>query len=326
MRPVALINAAAGMKGGADRVAAARSALAAAGVDAEIEPTPGGEMEAAARRALEAGAGLIIAGGGDGTVSAVAGVVAGSGATLGVLPMGTLNHFARDLNFPPRLEHAAQLLAPPGPGSVVAPPVVRSVDVGEVNGRRFINNASIGLYPHIVSRRERQQERLGRNKWVALLAALAWVFRRYPLLKVVLDTGDRALPRMTPFVFIGNNRYEMSLLAPSGRSALDRGELGVYFTHRTGRFGLFRIAMRGLLGRLDQAQDFEAMCLREVVIDTPKKTLRIALDGEVTRLTPPLHFRVLPGALRVVAPPEPGRASLPEGAGRAAGGEGAPQP
>ena len=295
MTPIALVNAAAGKKQTADPVAAAREALAAAGVEADVRPTAGADMESAARHALDDGADLVIAGGGDGTISTVAGVVAGSGATLGVLPMGTLNHFARDLHLPPKLEQAARLIAR---GVAVA----RPVDVGEVNGRRFINNASIGLYPHIVSKRERQQERLGRGKWAALVVAGVSIFRRYPMLKVVLDTGERAMIRTTPFVFVGNNTYEMNLLAPAGRASVDRGELSLYFTRRTGRFGLLLIALRGLFGRLDQARDFEALTLPAVQIDTPKKTLRIALDGEVTRMTPPLEFRVLPGALRVIAP------------------------
>jgi len=296
---IALINSAAGVSGGPDRVGAAREALAAARVDADVRGVRGADMEAAARRALADGAGVVIAGGGDGTVSAVAAAVAGSGAALGVLPMGTLNHFARDLRLPKSLELAARAIAQ----GMTSP---RAVDLGEVNGRTFINNASIGLYPHIVSKRERQQERLGRNKWVAMLVAIASVFRRYPVLKVVLDTGDVALARTTPFLFVGNNRYEMSLLAENGRASLDRGELSLYFTRRTGRLGLLRMALRGLLGRLDQAQDFEALALAAVTVDTPKKTLRIALDGEVTRMAPPLHFRTLPGALRVIAPPTPG--------------------
>jgi diacylglycerol kinase family enzyme len=274
-------------------------------LDVDVRAVPGPEMATAAREARGDGAGVVIAGGGDGTVSTVAAALAGSGAALGVLPMGTLNHFARDLRLPTRLELAAHAIA-----QGIASP--RPVDLGEVNGRTFINNASIGLYPHIVSKRERQQERLGRNKWVAMLVAIASVFRRYPVLKVVLDTGDLAMARTTPFLFVGNNRYEMSLLAENGRASLDRGDLSLYFTRRTGRLGLLRMALRGLLGRLDQAQDFEAMALPAVTVDTPKKTLRIALDGEVTRMTPPLHFRTLPGALRVIAPATPERSEGPD--------------
>jgi diacylglycerol kinase family enzyme len=299
MVAVALINAAAGAREAGDRVAAARAALSGAGVEAAVCGVQGKHVEVATRDALAAGAHLVIVGGGDGTVSSAASVLAGTSAVLGVLPMGTLNHFARDVRLPTGLAEAARLISVGfGAGGAGA----AAVDVGEVNGRRFVNNASIGLYPHIVSKRRRQQERLGRGKWFAAVVAVASVFRRYPLLKVVLDTGDRALPRTTPFVFVGNNRYMMKLLAENGREALDRGELGVYFTRRTGRFALLRLALRGLLGRLDQSRDFEAMALPQLTVDTPKKTLRIALDGEVTRLTPPLKFRVLPAALNVIAP------------------------
>src|SRR5687767_1696534 len=129
VKTVALINAAAGTAGSADRLAAAREALGAAGVAAKVRSAAGGELEDAARQAVAGGADVVVVGGGDGSVSAVAGVVAGTHAVLGVLPMGTLNHFARDLGLPPRPEHAARLLA-------AGPAGARAVDVGEVNGRR----------------------------------------------------------------------------------------------------------------------------------------------------------------------------------------------
>ena len=314
MKVVALINAAAGTTRGEDRPAAARDALRAAGVEADVQPIDTDDLAGQVRRRVHAGAGMVVAGGGDGTVSTVAGALAGSGAVLGGLPMGTLNHFARDLRLPPKLEHAARVIA-----DALREPdrFVRTVDLGEVNGRCFVNNASIGLYPHMVSKREKQQERTGQSKWVAMLVAFFSVFRRYPVLRVVLEVGGEARPRVTPFLFVGNNRYEMNLMAAGGREVLDRGELSLYFAHRTGRFGLLWLALRGLFGRLDQAKDFEAMALPAFAIETRKKTLRIAIDGEVTRLTPPLKFRVRPGVLRVAAPPPPtgagGAAEEPSG-------------
>jgi len=300
MKVVALINAAAGVARGEDRPAAAREALRAAGIDADVRPTDANDLAGQVRRVVNEGADMVIAGGGDGTVSTVAGALVGSRAALGVLPMGTLNHFARDLHVPPKLDLAARLIA----DAVRAPDqFVRAVDIGEVNGRCFVNNASIGLYPHIISKREKQQERLGRGKWLAMFVAIVAVFRRYPLLRVALEVEGETHPRVTPFVFVGNNRYEMNLMAAGARGCLDRGELSLYFAHRTGRFGLLWLALRGLFGRLDQAKDFEAMCLPAFAIETPKKTLKIAVDGEVTRMVPPLHFLVRPGALRVAAPP-----------------------
>jgi diacylglycerol kinase family enzyme len=309
MKVVALINAAAGPTRGEDRPAAAREALRAAGVEADVRPTDPHDLAGQVRRVVDEGADLVIAGGGDGTVSTVAGALAGTPAALAVLPMGTLNHFARDLHVPQKLELAARVIA-----DAVGEPqrFIRPIDLGEVNGRCFVNNASIGLYPHIVSKREKQQERLGRNKWVAMVVAILAVFRRYPVLRVVLEVEGEAHPRVTPFVFVGNNRYEMNLMAAGSRGCLDRGELSLYFAHRTGRFGLLWLALRGLFGRLDQAKDFEAVCLPAFAIGTPKKTMKIAVDGEVTRMTPPLNFRVRPGVLRVAAPPDPaGR--TPEG-------------
>lgn len=236
---------------------------------------------------------LIVAGGGDGTISAVASELVGTNRTLGVLPMGTLNHFAKDLNIPLDLEEAARILLT---GRAV------NVDVGEVNGRTFLNNSSLGLYPKIVRRREKQQERLGRGKWFAFVWATLFVLRRYPFLDVRLSTDHHALVRRTPFVFVGNNEYEMENLNVGARSCLDAGQLSLYVTHRTGRLGLLRLALRALFGGLANERDFDALCTKELWIETRRKRLSVAIDGEVTLMRTPLHYRVRPGALRVLAP------------------------
>lgn len=269
------------------------AALAAANVEANLVPIQGADVEALVRTARAEGYEAVVAAGGDGTVSFIAQALAGSDLPLGILPLGTLNHFARDLRLPLKLEDAARVIAD---GSI------REVDLGEVNGRYFINNSSIGLYPHIVSKRDRHQQRLGYGKWLAMFVAAMSVFRRYPVLRVVLDVGERAMERTTPFIFVGNNWYQMRLFSLGARSCLDNGELSLYFANRTGRLGLLRLAVRALLGRLDQARDFDSMCLPECRIETRKKTLRVALDGEVTRFAPPLHYKVHAGALRVIAP------------------------
>ncbi len=156
------------------------------------------EMITAAQSALARGADAVVAGGGDGTINAVASVVADSRTVFGVLPMGTLNHFAKDLRIPLELDDAI---------TVIAQGRVRRVDVGEVNGRIFLNNSSLGLYPDIVRDRERQQRRLGRGKWLAFCWATLAALRRYPFLNVRPQLGENSHPRRTPFVFIGNNEY-----------------------------------------------------------------------------------------------------------------------
>jgi diacylglycerol kinase family enzyme len=236
---------------------------------------------------------LIVGGGGDGTLNALASVLAGSDSALGVLPLGTLNHFARDLGIPLGLDAAVQVLAK---GKR------KSVDVGEVNGRVFVNNSSIGLYPAIVHRREKLRRRLGGGKWHAMLWAMLTVLRGHPFLDLTLELDGVAHRRRTPFVFVGNNVYEMERFYIGLRKRLDAGVLSVYLTQRQGRVRLILLALRALFGRLHQARDFEASTTRELRIESRHKRLLVATDGEVTALDMPLKYRIRPGALRVIAP------------------------
>ena len=268
--------------------------FAARGLDARITlAQSGAEIVELARRAAREDCDTIVAGGGDGTINAVASALVGTNKRLGVLPLGTLNHFAKDLKIPLELEEAA---------STILDGQVARVDVGEVNGRIFLNNSSLGLYPSIVRQREKQQERLGRGKWPAFIWATLSVLRRYPFMTVRLSTDKEELLRRTPFVFVGNNEYQMESFNVGARSCLDAGQLSLYTAHRTGRLGLLRFAVRALFGGLRDERDFDAMCTKEVWIETRRKRLRVATDGEVTVMNTPLHYRVLPGALRVIVP------------------------
>ena len=295
MRVLVLTNPAAGAK--ADAAAELRDALRQAGAEvADVRQVRGEKLTEAAREAARAGGiDAVVAAGGDGTIGAVAAGLAGTPTPLAVLPTGTLNHFARDAGIPPALPAAAKVVAS---GAVV------TVDVAEVNGHVFLNNSSIGLYPRLVGKRDRQRERLGRGKWLAMLLAAISVFRRFPSVRVRIGVGDQTLLRTTPFVFVGNNPYEITFTTLGKRKRLDSGHLCVYFTQRTGRFALFRLALRAILGRLEQARDFDALNVEEVWIESSRQSLRTALDGEVVRLAPPLHYRIRPAALRVIVPTE----------------------
>lgn len=253
----------------------------------------GQEMIAAAQSALARGVDAVVAGGGDGTINAVASVVVDSQVLFGVLPMGTLNHFAKDLGIPLDLDQAI---------AVIARGRVRRVDIGEVNGRIFLNNSSLGLYPDIVRDRERQQRRLGRGKWLAFCWATLAALRRYPFLNVRLQLGENSHPRRTPFVFIGNNAYTMQGFNIGERARIDGGQLSLYVAQRTTRLGLLRLAFHALLGRLAQARDFDAVLARELLVETRHRRLRVATDGEVTVMATPLRYRIRPGALAVLAP------------------------
>jgi YegS/Rv2252/BmrU family lipid kinase len=263
------------------------------GVEAQISlAQTGAAIINLAEQAVRTDVETIVAGGGDGTISAVAAIVLDSDKALGILPFGTMNHFAKDLQIPLELEDAV--------ATIVAGHET-NVDVGDVNSHTFINNSSLGLYPSIVREREKQQ-RLGWGKWPAYVWAAIAVLRRYPFLNIRLGVDEKELRSRTPFVFIGNNEYEMETFHIGGRACLDKGELSLYMTNRTGRWGLIRLALRALLGGLHQEKDFIAFCTKEIWIDTKQKRLRVALDGEVTEIEPPLHYRVRPRALRVLTP------------------------
>ncbi|HKB68914.1 MAG TPA: diacylglycerol kinase family protein [Pyrinomonadaceae bacterium] len=268
-------------------------AFKAAGVDARISMAgTGSEVIALAQRAARGDAEVVVAGGGDGTISSVASAIIDTNKSLGVLPFGTMNHFAKDLRIPLDLAEAVE---------TIAAGHQTEVDVGEVNGHVFINNSSLGLYPIIVHKRQKQQ-RLGWGKWPAYIWAAFAVLRRYPFLSVRVAVDSTELNSHTPFVFIGNNKYEMEALNIGGRAHLDKGELSLYMTNRTGRLGLVRLALRTLLRGLHQEKDFVALCTKEIWIETRHKHLRVALDGEVARIVPPLNYRAHPRALRVLTP------------------------
>jgi len=292
-----ILNASAGTNDADEVGRTVAEAFAACGVEARVHlAREGADVKRLARRALSNGARAVVAGGGDGTISAVASLLAGTEKPLGVLPLGTLNHFAKDVGVPLDLLCAARTC---GEGRVV------TVDAAEVNGRIFVNNSSLGLYPRIVRRREKIQERSGSGKWAAFFRAAFAVLRRYPFLNVRLKADGQEIVRRTPFVFVGNNEYQTESFHIGARPCLDAGCLRLYVAHRTGRLGLLRLAVRALFGRLAEAKDFDALRAQEIRVETHRpKRLHVATDGEVAVMTTPLHYRVRPRALRVIVPKE----------------------
>ena len=263
-----------------------------AGIEAEIVLADG-DVGLAARRAMAARPGVLVAAGGDGTIGALAGIVRGTGTALGVMPIGTLNHFAGDLGLPLDITAAARVIAA---GRRVA------VDVGEVNGKVFVNNASLGLYADMVRRRKRHQRRLGRSKSSAMLWATLEVLHRSALLQLRLDLGDRVHAFRSPFVFIGNNDYALEGFNIGTRGRLDAGRLTVYATRRSTPLGLVGLALRALFGRLRQADDFLEESVHSLRVQSRRPRLLVATDGEVTAMDTPLEFRIVPRALNVIVP------------------------
>ncbi|MFL5495611.1 MAG: diacylglycerol/lipid kinase family protein [Gemmatimonadales bacterium] len=252
----------------------------------------GRALRAAADAAVQGGCRILVAAGGDGTVNAVAGAVVGRDVRFGVLPLGTLNHFAKDLGIPLDLTEAV---------GVVLDGALHAVDLGEVNGRIFLNNSSIGVYPRIVELRNRSSGR-GLAKWAAALWATLAVLRRRPFLGVRIETPDQAVVRRTPFVFVGNNEYQMTGLRAASRPSLSGGHLAVYVMNASGRRGLLQLAWQVFWRGADRAGELDRLLVEEATVETRRRTLQVALDGEVIALASPLRYRTLPAAIRVTVP------------------------
>lgn len=262
-------------------------------------PEIGAACRDAARRARETG-GALVAVGGDGTLNSAAQAALAEGCTLGVIAQGTFNLFAREHGLPLEADAAARCL-------VAAQ--VEPVDVGLVNQRVFLVNASIGLYPQVLSDRETFKQRLGRRRWVALLAGvfslLGW--RRQLALEIELDGQLRNL--RTPTLFVGNNREQLGRvgIAPEVVAPAGRGALAGLAPRPNSSWAKLRLLLRGLFGRLGESDELESFAFRSLTVKTgTRRPLAVATDGEVTRMQPPLRFTVSPRPLMLLKPRQEG--------------------
>ncbi|HEY5711057.1 MAG TPA: diacylglycerol kinase family protein [Allosphingosinicella sp.] len=280
--------------GGEEEAARIEAAFAAHGVDAEVRLVEPGDIVAAFRDAATApGLDAVVAGGGDGTLSCAAGQLAGSGRRFGILPLGTLNHLARDAGIPNDLDQAA---------AVIAAGHDHDIDVAEVNGRVFVNNSSVGLYPDMVRLREAQQERTGRSKRLAMLSASLASLHSFRKHRLWISAPGLEAPVRTPLLFVGNNRYQVNLFALGQRARIDEGALCLYAIKARTRLHLFWAGIRGVFGRLDQQRDFVTAYVTEAEISSDRPLLAVSLDGETERLETPLCYRIRPKALKLIVP------------------------
>lgn len=292
---VVLLNAGSGAERGRDGTARVKARLEAlfaeAGRPVQVRIADRGQpIDRLAADAVRRGAAAVVAGGGDGTVSAVAGAVADTGIPMGVLPLGTLNHFAKDLGIPLELDAAVQ---------VVLAGATKPVDAAEVNGRLFVNNSSIGVYPAIVRRRERYRREQRMGKWLAMLWATLAVLRRHLFFAVRVVTDADTVVRRTPFVFVGNGRYVLEGFGAGAREVIDDGRISVYLMNASRRRSLLWLAVQVLLGRPAAREELDCFSVREAVIETRRRWGHVSADGEVIAMPGPLVYRVRPGALEV---------------------------
>jgi len=269
------------------------SLFKAEGADARVIHLQKGSAESIIAKAAQHRPHALVAAGGDGTVRAVASATAGSSIPLGVVPLGTLNHFAKDAGIPLDLKSSIK--------TIVAGHVAR-FDAARVNGRLFLNNSSIGIYPNMVEHRERLR-RQGARKWPAFVRAIAAVLRESRELTVHIDIDRRKVVARTPFLFVGNNEYTTEGFRLGSRRRLDSGQLFVYMAPRFRTRDLPKLFFWSLAGRAGQRRAFEIFASAHLVVDTPRRRrLEVSTDGEVEQMVPPLRFALMPSALKVFVP------------------------
>ncbi|HTM26992.1 MAG TPA: diacylglycerol kinase family protein [Vicinamibacterales bacterium] len=274
-----------------EAIAAIERAIAREGLEAHLHAVAGPQLRETAERAAASGQTLVAAGG-DGTVSSVAGVAAAAAATLGIVPLGTLNHFARDAGIPGDIDAAVATLARGRTGTL---------DAGEISGHVFVNNCSLGFYPRIV-RERRMAERRGRSKWTAFAIGMARAWMHYRPITVHLTVDGAPLVRRTPFVFVGNGEYTVEGTQLGSRRSLTGGRLWIYLAPACGRFEMLGLSVRALAGRLRGDVTLEAFAASDVTIEMAPRTVTVAVDGELLALTPPLRCAIRPRALRTLVP------------------------
>ena len=257
------------------------------------ETSQGDQLGRLARQAVAAGFDVIVAAGGDGTQSAVAGALAETDALMGVLPGGTFNYFARDLGVGETIEEGLETLLDARP---------RAVDVGRIGDLVFLNNVSLGAYPHILKTREGIYKRWGRSRMAAYWSVLVAMRRlRNPMrLTAIVEGRERRFT--TALVFIARSAYQLEAFGLDGADAIRAGNLAVLIAKARKPLPLLRSALRLAFGFSAKDSDFDLIVTDSQTIETDRPRQLIAHDGEKTRMESPFHVQVRQGALRVLVP------------------------
>jgi len=279
---------------GDEQSSALAEALKSAGLGASVEEVEGKDIAKRTAELARRGDPTVAVAGGDGSISAAAGALAGTDTALGILPLGTLNHLARDLKIPFDLEAAAEILAN---GKR------RKIDVAELNGRHFVNNSAIGIYPLMVVDRESQQHRLGRSKRLAMLVASFRTLVRFhhERLRLLVNESESELID-TPLLFVGNNDYRLAFPAAGKRDRLDDGRLCVLVMRKKGVPGLLAATFRALVGLTRPDDMIQIEDVTRLRVSSSRHEIEVSLDGETQCFEPPLDYKIRPLALTVIAP------------------------
>ena len=236
---------------------------------------------------------VITASGGDGTINGVASIIRNSDSALGVIPSGTFNHFAKDAGIPLDFEESVLNLVN---GQV------SNLDYGSVNDKIFLNNSSIGQYPIAVLIREKTRKRSNLNKKFAMVISTIKTSLKNPLVSISVDSDQDEGEIKTPLVFIGNNFYDISPLNIGKRSEMTNGKLYGYGSKCTNILSSLHLAFLAFFNQLKLSSKFAHVSFTDATINSTRKKLPVAIDGEIVKLNTPLHYKMHHKALKVILP------------------------
>ncbi|WP_445115251.1 diacylglycerol/lipid kinase family protein [Acinetobacter sp. WZC-1] len=262
--------------------------------DVSTEPDIATLMEKVRQRHGEYTAqGVIVAAGGDGTLNAVASMLTGQDIPMGILPLGTFNYVARALNIPLDIIDAAK---------VIATGVARASHVARINDHIYLNNASLGLYPLFIKKREQYNRWFGRLPLNAYTSGLDVLIRDRKELKLEVEVDGIKYPVKTPLIFFGNNQLQLAEMKLKIAECAKIGQVAGVVVAKADKMTLFKTLFQLVRGQLEEASDVYSFSAVQVRVYSRKSRLTVAIDGEIVEMNTPLHIHVEKNALNIMVP------------------------
>lgn len=237
--------------------------------------------------------GVVVAAGGDGTLNAVAAKLIHTDIPMGILPLGTFNYVARVFDIPVDIIQAAHVIATGRP---------RKTHIARINEHIYLNNASLGLYPLFIQKRELYNRYLGRFPLHAYTSGLDVMIRHRKELKLKVEVDGKLFPVKTPLVFFGNNQLQLSEMNLRIAAAVAEGKVAGIVVAKSDKLTLFKILWQLVKAEIEQAPDVYTFAADQVVIHAQLKTMQVAIDGEIVQMRPPLIVTVEKNALNMMVP------------------------
>ncbi|MFN3662736.1 diacylglycerol/lipid kinase family protein [Yoonia sp.] len=288
-----IVNAGSGKKSGAEKHVAMMDRIEGHKGVTIKRMSPNMDITEFAARGVADGFGTIVAAGGDGTISGVCAGLSGTDVKLGVVPLGTFNFFARSLGIPQD---------PCEAWDIILAGHCRRVSIGEINGKRFLNNASIGAYATVLQVRENIYERWGRSRLTAYWSVIKAMSTRYRSLRLRITVDGTVHEIRSPMAFVAVRPYQLEEYGLPGVQSIREGEMVLYLAPTGGRLNLLLTALKVLNRKVQQDKDYTMLTGSEIIIETFRRKRLVAWDGERSQMSDPFHFKMLKDDLNVIVP------------------------